>query len=678
MRIHRMITRYLVVSSLPLIISRFTKVSAENMNGKPGQYQIANGLSGVKFSTDYDSEYFEVYSPLIRSRYSEVVWKMSDAIPLPEDIRERFFGKVMSVVGYEADQVRLTPDGEDVPVPITWAYNHHYGAWISNGRKVRMTKARAGEDSARGGASHGYRAHWKPQLLDKSDQEEGVSSEIYPLTTFFSEGNGGEYRMSYHGYPRGYAQLIDSPDTFHVSPMQIDTWNRDMVDAGFMAGPLPKSSRIPSRAGYSGLIECPCSDRLEKEWAMTYGIRSSGRPCNDAAAVRNVLECFEGGIAVVAGTNFTENTISDPSKTVGCTVEQHSDGSINVVWNSASAGDIDQRMELSGEGLEEGVVAFTSAQVNVTVSLMNNNGSNAATITIVGPADRWFGVGFGSVSMCQHMAADECSDGGPYAIIVGSDGVTERKLDYHGPGKVLPSSVIVKSSSVTGGNRIVVLARSLEGASDKYFTFDLATASVPIITAKGCSLSFDQHCGHGTAQLNFFPLDSPTSVCRAGIEGTIGGNKFPTERCLGFPKSDLKYQHNPTCSIQTYRGGLSCCRDGVALLDKGQDIPWPDQYLEYRLKFRFYFEEYQPLKPGIAGSSHQNLIRLYWQVNRYYVVCSTHIKCFLCVMPFLALVNEVLFAKPTQGLSLPDDVNSNSFFIFDPSFFDSCCSLLNR
>ena len=160
MRIHRMITRYLVVSSLPLIISRFTKVSAENMNGKPGQYQIANGLSGVKFSTDYDSEYFEVYSPLIRSRYSEVVWKMSDAIPLPEDIRERFFGKVMSVVGYEADQVRLTPDGEDVPVPITWAYNHHYGAWISNGRTVRMTKARAGEDSARRGANHGYRAHW--------------------------------------------------------------------------------------------------------------------------------------------------------------------------------------------------------------------------------------------------------------------------------------------------------------------------------------------------------------------------------------------------------------------------------------------------------------------------------------------------------------------------------------
>ena len=38
-----------------------------------------------------------------------------------------------------------------------------------------------------------------------------------------SEGNGGEYRKSYHGYPAGFAQLIESPTHFHIQPMQIDT-----------------------------------------------------------------------------------------------------------------------------------------------------------------------------------------------------------------------------------------------------------------------------------------------------------------------------------------------------------------------------------------------------------------------------------------------------------------------
>jgi hypothetical protein len=33
-------------------------------------------------------------------------------------------------------------------------------------------------------------------------------------------GNGGESRKSFHGYPDGFAQLIDSPETWHITPMQ--------------------------------------------------------------------------------------------------------------------------------------------------------------------------------------------------------------------------------------------------------------------------------------------------------------------------------------------------------------------------------------------------------------------------------------------------------------------------
>ena len=49
----------------------------------------------------------------------------------------------------------------------------------------------------------------------------------FPNSQWFSEGNGGESRKSFHGYPNGYAQLIQSPTSWHITPMQIDTRRRD-------------------------------------------------------------------------------------------------------------------------------------------------------------------------------------------------------------------------------------------------------------------------------------------------------------------------------------------------------------------------------------------------------------------------------------------------------------------
>ena len=81
-------------------------------------------------------------------------------------------------------------------------------------------------------------------------------------------------------------------------------------------------------------------------------------------------------------------------------------------------------------------------------------------------------------------------------------------------------------------------------------------------------------------------------------------------------------QHNPTCSVQAYRGGLTCCRDGQSLLDTDQDIPW-HEYLEYYLKFRFYFEEYQEKADAVSDNvevvpvSHENLVHLYWTTEAF-------------------------------------------------------------
>ena len=106
-------------------------------------------------------------------------------------------------------------------------------------------------------------------------------------------------------------------------------------------------------------------------------------------------------------------------------------------------------------------------------------------------------------------------------------------------------------------------------------------------------------------KLQLSGVDVPTCVCNAGVKGAINGipfhkvtfplfSKFITEsttyrtvngaswrplylclylclylqNCLPEPRGDLVQQHNPTCWIETYQGGLSCCHHQNILLDK--------------------------------------------------------------------------------------------------------------
>ena len=85
------------------------------------------------------------------------------------------------------------------------------------------------------------------------------------------------------------AQLIDSPTTFHIQPMQIDTKNRHYNGSDFKPDLLPKTSAAPPNAPYSGLLECPCTDRIVKEIEVEYTTQSQG---SCAATVANATECF--------------------------------------------------------------------------------------------------------------------------------------------------------------------------------------------------------------------------------------------------------------------------------------------------------------------------------------------------------------------------------------------------
>ena len=197
----------------------FPPTTDPNMNGAYALSKTPGAPADKSFSTDFKDypggvEYFEVYHGPITTTYGEVWWT-STANPLPDDIVKRFDGKAIAIVGLEMDQVRKTPQG-DVRVPITMAYNHHHDtAVVGSGTHLEEVS----RDAAM--ATHGreyirlsHNRAWVP--VEHAPAPDGV-----PTSAMFSDGNGGEYRKSFHAYAPPYAQIVDSPATLAGAPMQV-------------------------------------------------------------------------------------------------------------------------------------------------------------------------------------------------------------------------------------------------------------------------------------------------------------------------------------------------------------------------------------------------------------------------------------------------------------------------
>ena len=135
--------------------------SAANLNGEYLTSATPNGKSGQDWAKSFAKyprgvQFFDAYSPPFQTLYSQVWWAGLKPLPLPEKIVKQFAnGKVMAVVGFEVDQViRVSQNGdEDISVPISAAYNHHYSGSLNNGHKSTLTKLPPG----------GRRAHPRPR-----------------------------------------------------------------------------------------------------------------------------------------------------------------------------------------------------------------------------------------------------------------------------------------------------------------------------------------------------------------------------------------------------------------------------------------------------------------------------------------------------------------------------------
>ena len=110
--------------------------AAKNLNGNDYVVTVTDKQTS-EYNSDYASkghEFFDVYSPPITTQYGQVYWTMQEPVELPASIVARFSNSTIAITGYEVDQVikgNASDGSDDVSVPITHAYNHHYGAWLS-------------------------------------------------------------------------------------------------------------------------------------------------------------------------------------------------------------------------------------------------------------------------------------------------------------------------------------------------------------------------------------------------------------------------------------------------------------------------------------------------------------------------------------------------------------------
>ena len=106
--------------------------------------------------------------------------------------------------------------------------------------------------------------------------------------------------------------------------------------------------------------------------------------------------------------------------------------------------------------------------------------------------------------------------------------------------------------------------------------------------------------GHGSGN---FVYHANTSQPADVGSGTVAFNND----CAPQPRADLLAQKNPTCDIRSYVGGQITCHHMWSLLDHDQEIPWSDKPIKYRLKFRFWYQDYN-------ASYHQNVKRTTWGI----------------------------------------------------------------
>jgi hypothetical protein len=129
----------------------------------------------------------------------------------------------------------------------------------------------------------------------------------------------------------------------------------------------------------------------------------------------------------------------------------------------------------------------------MTLKIDKNATSSIVTVTLTGPSDKWFGIGFNALSMSN---GTDCLY---YTTSLVDSGIT---------GNGAPTTddtnewTVISNNLVSGTTRSLVVTRNFVGGTGDYI-FSYADSGLNIIWAYGSSSTLAYHSSRGSAALGF-------------------------------------------------------------------------------------------------------------------------------------------------------------------------------
>ncbi len=127
----------------------------------------------------------------------------------------------------------------------------------------------------------------------------------------------------------------------------------------------------------------------------------------------------------------------------------------------------------------------------MTLKIDKNATTSTVTITLTGPTDRWFSVGFNAFGAMTN---------GTDCLYYTSSLVDSRITGQSNPTTDTTSEWMVSSNTIVGTTRTLVLTRNFVGGTGDY-TFLYNDSALDIIWAYGTGLTLAQHSGTGRGSI---------------------------------------------------------------------------------------------------------------------------------------------------------------------------------
>ena len=263
------------------------------------KYLIANSPPGhedMPRSFSPKSEYFEVLSPPIRSRYAGVVWRVLEAVPLPPDVVRRYNDSVMAVTGYEVDVLRKDATGNLASVPNYQSYNHHYTSAL-HGAGAALAPHVAGASNLH---------HRELFFLPTAVKGPAGVPAVKPSTSTMATRRVSPTTACHRFRPAAFA-----PQAFIFNPMQINTLN-PMEPANVVArslvrplhpAPTIRDSLVPCTSASSRTSRRRRSMSVFDHSVVTdprrSNLRATGNPTCDISTYVAGMECCKDGMVLL-------------------------------------------------------------------------------------------------------------------------------------------------------------------------------------------------------------------------------------------------------------------------------------------------------------------------------------------------------------------------------------------